>query len=249
MKELSGKIALVTGGTRGIGRAIAIKLAKMGADVVVNYFKSRTAAEATLKELVNLGSNAHAVRVNVGNYEKMPKIFSEIREKYGRLDILVSNAALGVFTSAINIDDKAWNLSMDTNAKAFLHGVQLGKDIMADGSKIVALSSLGPNRHIEGYASIGASKAVIETLTRYFAYELAPRNINVNTVAGGFIDTDALRGFPNYQMIVNEVIRRTPFGRMGMPDEVADVVVFLCTEKASWITGQVIVVDGGYSLS
>ncbi|OQX92514.1 MAG: enoyl-ACP reductase [candidate division Zixibacteria bacterium 4484_95] len=249
MKELSGKVALVTGGTRGIGKAIALNLAKMGADVVVNYFKSRNAAEATLKELETVGSNAHAVRVNVGNYEKVPKIFDEIREKYGKLDILVSNAALGVFTSAINIDDKAWKLSMDTNARAFLHCVQLGKALMPDGSKVVALSSLGSSRHIDGYASIGASKAVIETLTRYFAYELAPRRINVNTVTGGFIDTDALKGFPNYQMMVDEVIRRTPFGRIGTTDEIADVVVFLCTEKASWITGQIIVVDGGYSLS
>jgi enoyl-[acyl-carrier protein] reductase III len=149
----------------------------------------------------------------------------------------------------MEITDKAWHLSMDTNAEAFLHCVQMSRAMMPDGSKIVALSSLGTTRYIPGYAAIGASKAAIETLTRNFAWELAPRNINVNTVSGGFIDTDALKVFPNYQDMVDEVVRRTPFGRIGRPDEVADVVVFLCTDKAKWITGQVIIVDGGYSLA
>jgi enoyl-[acyl-carrier protein] reductase III len=248
MKELTGKVALVTGGTKGIGKSIALKLAELGADVAVNYLRSRNAADATIRELKELGSDAHAVRVNIGNHEKMPKIFDEIKARYGKLDILISNAALGLFTQAMEITDKAWHLSMDTNAEAFLHCVQMSKDLMPDGAKIVALSSLGTTRYIGGYAAIGASKAAIETLTRYFAYELAPRRINVNTVSGGFIDTDALKSFPNYQMLVDEVVRRTPFGRVGSVDDIADVVVFLCTEKAKWITGQVIVVDGGYSL-
>jgi enoyl-[acyl-carrier protein] reductase III len=111
------------------------------------------------------------------------------------------------------------------------------------------LSSLGSVRYITGYAAIGASKAAIETLTRYLAYELAPKLINVNTVSGGFIDTDALKGFPSYQEMLDEVVRRTPFKRVGQAEEVADVVVFLCSEKSKWITGQVIVVDGGYSLA
>ncbi len=249
MKELSGKVALVTGGTKGIGKSIALKLATLGADVVVNYFRSRNAANATIDELKAMGSNPHAVRVNIGNHEKMPKIFDEIKEKYGKLDILVSNAALGLFTPAMEMTDKAWHLSMDTNAEAFLHCVKMGNDLMPNGSKIVALSSLGTSRYIGGYAAIGASKAAIETLTRYFAFELAYKHINVNTVSGGFIDTDALKVFPNYKQMLDEVIRRTPFGRVGRAEEVADVVVFLCTEKAQWITGQVIVVDGGYSLA
>jgi enoyl-[acyl-carrier protein] reductase III len=249
MNELSGKVALVTGGTKGIGKAIAIKLAELGADVVVVYLRSRNAAEATLDQLRSFGSNPHAVRVNMGNHDKVPKIFEEIKEKYGRLDILVSNAALGIYTSALEIDDKAWQLSMNTNAEAFLQCVQLAQPLMPNGSKIVALSSLGSVRYIDGYAAIGVSKSAIETLTRYFAFELAPKHINVNTVSGGFIDTDALKGFPSYEKMVEEVIRRTPFRRVGNVDDVADVVVFLCTQKSTWITGQVITVDGGYSLA
>jgi enoyl-[acyl-carrier protein] reductase III len=149
----------------------------------------------------------------------------------------------------MELNQKAWHLSMDTNAWAFLKGVQLARDMMPEGSKIVALSSLGSVRYITGYAAIGASKAAIETLTRYLAFELAKKKINVNTVSGGFIDTDALKGFPNYQEMVDEVVRRTPFDRIGRAEEVADVVVFLCSEKAKWVTGQVVVVDGGYSLA
>jgi enoyl-[acyl-carrier protein] reductase III len=249
LKELSGKVALVTGGTKGIGKSVALKLAELGADVVVNYLRSRNAADETIDELKALGSDALAIRANIGRHDKMPKIFDEIKEKYGKLDILISNAALGLFTPAMDITDKAWHLSMDTNAEAFLHCVRLSRDLMPDGGKIVALSSLGTSRYIDGYAAIGASKAAIETLTRYFAWELAVKHINVNTVSGGFIDTDALKVFPTYQKMVDEVVRRTPFGRIGNPEEVADVVVFLCTEKAKWITGQILIVDGGYSLA
>jgi enoyl-[acyl-carrier protein] reductase III len=248
-KEFEGKVALVTGGTKGIGKSIALKLAAGGANVAVNYFKSRNAADQMMKELSEIGGNHLAVRCNIGNHEKMHKIFDEVREKYGRLDIFISNAALGVFTSAGDLDEKAWHLSMDTNAWAFLRSVQIARDMMPDGAKIVALSSLGSVRYITGYAAIGASKAAIETLTRYLAFELAPHLINVNTVSGGFIDTDALKGFPSYQEMLDEVVRRTPFRRVGQPEEVADVVCFLCSEKSKWITGQVIVVDGGYSLA
>jgi enoyl-[acyl-carrier protein] reductase III len=249
MSELSGKVALVTGGTKGIGKAISLKLAELGADVVVTFLRSRNASDAILDQLKSLGTNPHSIRINMGSQDKLPKIFEEIKDKYGRLDILVSNAALGIYTSALEINDKAWQLSMNTNAEAFLQTVKLGQELMPNGSKIVALSSLGSMRYIDGYAAIGASKAAIETLTRYFAVELAHRHINVNTISGGFIDTDALKGFPSYDKMVEEVIRRTPFKRVGNVDDIADVVVFLCTKKASWITGQILVVDGGYSLA
>ncbi len=246
--ELKGKVAFVSGGTRGIGLAIAQGLAEKGADVVINYFRSRQSAHDAVEKIKAHGVDCYAHRANMGNHDQIPALFDGIKERFGKLDILVSNAALGLYTSMLEIDDKAWDLSMHTNARAFLHCVQLGSPIMPDHSRIVALSSLGSIRYIPGYASIGVSKAAIENMVKYMAIEMAPRRISVNCVSGGFIDTNALKVFPNYEQMKAEVSQRTPFKRIGTPDEVADVVVFLCTPKASWITGQTVIVDGGYSL-
>ena len=249
VQDLKGKVSLVTGGTKGIGRSVAVRLAARGSDVVVNYFRSRSAAEDTVAEIESHGVRALAVRGNIGNKDFHPKLFEEIEEKFGKVDILVSNAALGLFANIMEVDQRAWDLSLHTNAEAMLFCAQKAVPIMPEGGKIIALSSLGSIRYIPGYAAIGISKAAIETLTRYLAHELAPKRINVNSVSGGFIDTDALKSFPNYDDLLREVVRRTPFGRVGTPDEVADVVVFLCTDAARWITGQVIIVDGGYTLT
>jgi NAD(P)-dependent dehydrogenase (short-subunit alcohol dehydrogenase family) len=246
--ELKGKVAFVSGGTRGIGLSVAEKLAQLGADVVINYFRSRQSANEAVEKIKSYGVDCYAYRANMGNHEQLPPLFAGIKERFGKLDIMISNAALGLYTSMMDIDDKAWDLSMHTNARAFLHCIQLGAPMMPDHSRIVTLSSLGSIRYIPGYAAIGVSKAAIENIVRYAAIELAPRHITVNCVSGGFIDTSALQVFPNYEQMKQEVTNRTPFKRIGKPEEVADVVVFLATPKASWITGQTVIVDGGYSL-
>jgi len=245
---MKGKVAFVSGGTRGIGLSIAEKLAQQGCDIVINYFRSRQSANEAVEKIKSYGVECYAHRANMGNHDQIPAIFDGIKERFGKLDILISNAALGIYTSMANIDDKAWDLSMHTNARAFLHCVQLGSPIMPDHSRIVTLSSLGSIRYIPGYAAIGISKAAIENIVRYMAVELAHKRITVNCVSGGFIDTSALKVFPNYEEMKREVSERTPFKRIGTPEEVADVVVFLAGPKASWITGQTVIVDGGYSL-
>ena len=247
-KELKGKVAFVSGGTKGIGLAVAQNLARRGANVVLNYFRSRQSANEAVEKIKSYGVESYAHRANMGNHEQLPAIFDGIKERFGKLDILISNAALGLFTSMIDIDDKAWDLSMHTNARAFLNSVQLASPIMPDHARVVALSSLGSIRYIPGYAAIGVSKAAIENMVKYMAIELASRKITVNCVSGGFIDTNALKAFPNYKEMLDEVSERTPFKRVGTPQEVADVITFLAGPKATWITGQTVIVDGGYSL-
>ena len=249
MGELKGKTALVTGGTRGIGKAIALALADMGAQVAINFFRSRESAKQAVAEIEARGVRAFAVRANMGNEEQIPGMYEEILRHFHKLDILVSNAALGHFGTALDVDGRMWDIAMNTNAKALLFSAQHAAKMMPDGGKIVALTSLGSHRYIPGYASIAMSKAAIETLVRYLAYELAPRRINVNAVSGGFIDTDSLKVFPTYKEIIVESTRRTPFGRVGTAEEIANVAAFLCTDKASWVTGQTIIVDGGSALS
>jgi enoyl-[acyl-carrier protein] reductase III len=246
--DLRGKTAFVTGGTRGIGKAIALDLAEMGADVAINFFRSRDAAKLAVAEIEAKGVKGFAIRANVGNEEQIPKMFDEVRKHFPKLDIFVSNAAIGHFANILDVDDKMWDIAMNTNAKALLFGAQQAVKMMPEGGRIVALTSLGSHRYIPGYAAIGVSKAAIETLVRYLAYELAPKKINVNAVSGGFIDTDSLKIFPSYELLISESIRRTPFGRVGTTEEVANMAAFLCTPQASWVTGQTIIVDGGYTL-
>ena len=247
--RFKGKVALVTGGSRGIGRAISLRFASEGANIVLNFFRNRSAAEATMAEIKSRGVEVLEARCNIGNPQGVDKIFAKIKEQFGKLDILVSNAALGSFSPALDIDDQAWDLAMEVNAKAYLHCVQRAKEMMPSGGKIVAITSLGSQRYIKGYGSIAVSKAAIETLTRYLAVELAPQRINVNTVCGGFIDTEALRSLPAFENLKQQVITRTPGERLGQPEDIADVVAFLCSEDSRWITGQTIIVDGGFSLT
>ncbi len=248
MFELEGKVALVTGGSRGIGQAIAVRLAQHGVDIVVNYVRHGKDAENTAAQVEKLGRKCMLVKANVARAEDVSAMFGLIKERFGKIDIIVSNAASGVLKPIMELTERHWNWAMDINARALLTLVQHGVSLMGEGGRIIAVSSLGAIRAIENYTTVGASKAALESLVRHLAIELGPRAINVNTVSAGAVDTDALKKFPNREEILRTALQRTPMGRLTTPDDVADVALFLCSQYATMIQGQVITVDGGYAI-
>jgi enoyl-[acyl-carrier protein] reductase III len=248
MLEQHGKVALITGGSRGIGRAIALRLAENGADVVVNYVRHKRDAEETVAAIEAKGVKCLAVKANVAKEDDVIRMFDEIREQYDHLDILVSNAASGVLKPAMELTIRHWNWAMDINARALLTLTQHAVPMMKDGSRILAVSSLGAVRAVPNYTVVGASKAALESVVRHLAVELGPKGIHVNTISAGVVDTDALKKFPNRDEIIGVSLERTPLGRLTTPDDVADIALLLCSDLAAMIHGQSIVVDGGYAI-
>lgn len=248
---MTEKVALITGGTRGIGRAIAEKFAQEGYHLVLNYMRKKKAAEETKEALETAyGIKVHTVKANVGESEQIKSLFKEIEETFGRLDVFVNNAASGVLRPVMEIEESHWDWTQNINAKAYLFSAQEAAKLMekTGGGKMVALSSLGSIRALENYVAVGVSKAAVEALTRYLAVELASKNIVVNAVSGGAVDTDALKHFPNREDILDTASKRNPAGRIVKPEDLAGTVYFLCTPAAEMICGQTIIVDGGLSL-
>jgi enoyl-[acyl-carrier protein] reductase III len=244
MTRFDGASVFVTGGSRGIGKAIALRFAALGAArVAIGYLRNDTAAEAAAEELRAAGAEPLLVRGNVSS----ERVLSEVAEA-GPWNVVVHSAATGVIRPALETEDKHWDWTLNANAKALLSLARATAPSMPAGSSIVAISSLGSNRVLENYVLVGTSKAALESLVRYLAVELAPRSIRVNAVSAGVVETQALDHFPNRDEMLEMAQTRTPAGRMVEPDDVADVVTFLCSPGAEMICGQTVIVDGGYSL-
>ncbi|MCL4799503.1 MAG: enoyl-[acyl-carrier-protein] reductase FabL [Burkholderiales bacterium] len=248
-EPLAGRVALVSGAARGIGRAIARKLAAAGCDVAVNYYNSHDEAEALCAELAARGRRACAIQGSVGVPESVGEMFAELRKHFGRVDIVVSNAASGVLKPAMEMSLKHWRWCMETNALALNLLAQQAVPMMATGGRIIAMSSLGAARAMPGYGFVGASKAALESLVRTLAQELGPRGIRVNAVSAGVVDTDALAYFPNREELLANFAQRTPAGPTLSPEDVAGAVYLLCLPEAAMINGHTLVVDGGFAIS
>jgi len=247
-----GKVALITGSGRGIGRAIALHFASLGVNIVVNYFRNREPAEDTAREITKLGVKAEIIKANVGNIDDINRLIEETENAFGRLDFLVSNAGSGYNRPIMEQRPKGWDWTMNINAKACLFLAQKAVPLMEKNGEgwIVSISSPGSFRVLPEYAVVGASKAALEALTRYLAVELAERNIIVNAVSPGIVATDALQHFNTMQDedLLEEIALHTPAGRIITPEDVAGIVAFLCTPAARMIRGQTIIADGGFTL-
>ena len=238
-----GRSVLVTGGTRGIGKAIALRFAADGAKrITLGYLRNDSGAEAAAGELRDAGAEPVLVRGNVASERVIKELAS-----HGPYGVVVHNAATGVVRTALETEDKHWDWTLNANARSLLSLARACAPDMEPGSSIVAVSSLGSTHVLPNYILIGTSKAALESLVRYLAVELASRDIRVNAVSAGVVETSALDYFPNRdEMLATR--ERTPAGRLVEPDDVAGAVAYLCSPDAAMIRGQTLIVDGGYSL-
>jgi enoyl-[acyl-carrier protein] reductase III len=248
--SLSGKLALITGGGRGIGRAIALELARQGADVLINYVRHPDEADNTALEARTLGVQAETLRGNLADEASVAELFKIVEQRYDYLDILVNNSASGVNRAATELSAKHWDWTLNVNARGAWLSAKAALPLMQQrgGGHVVSVSSLGASRVMPDYFLVGVSKAALEAVTRYLAVEFAPHNVVVNAVSGGLVQTDALKSFAWGPEVIAQNTQRTPAGRMVEPTDIAQVVAFLCTPAAHMIRGQTIIVDGGFSL-
>jgi enoyl-[acyl-carrier protein] reductase III len=233
---------LITGASRGIGAAIARKLAAPGRHVVINYLQSAEAAEAVAADVRARGAEATLVQGNV----RAEKDLERMAQALPTVDVLVHNAAVGALKPMERMKTSHWDLTLESSLRPFWLLTRLCK--LSDGANVIGLSSLGSRSYIPGYVAMGAAKGGMEAMTRQLAVELAPRRIRVNTVCGGLVDTDALKYFPEGEKMMAAAKQLTPLGRVGRPEDIADAVYLLIQPEAAWITGQVLVADGGLSL-
>ncbi len=248
--DLRGKSAVITGSGRGIGRGIALALARRGCNIAVNYFRHREEAEATVADIEALGAHAIAVKAHVGRDEEARALVQAAVDRFGGVEIFVGNAASGVLRPITEVDDKAWEWTVNINARSILVGVQAAVPYMrrAGWGRIITVTSIGSRRVFPEYGVVGVSKAAIEALTRYLAVELAPDNIIANCISPGVVITGALDFFPRREEMIAYAEQNTPAGRLVTPEDVGEVAAWLCTNAARMIVGQTIEIDGGYSL-
>lgn len=253
--RFDGKIALVTGASRGIGRATAELFARQGASVVVNYRRNENAAAETVEAITRAGGTAVAIAADLGEAEAITAMFAEVKRRFGALDFFVANAAATAFRPLLESKDHNVERTYAITVTGFFRCVREAASLLAGRSgAIVAVSGIDSIRYVSGHGVLGSAKAAMETLIRYFAVELGPKGIRVNGVNPGFIDTDSARMYAEHasggweKQVENEWLPRLPAGRIGRAEEIAEVIAFLCSPEASYILGQTIVVDGGHSL-
>jgi enoyl-[acyl-carrier protein] reductase III len=249
MIDLTGRVALITGGSRGIGRACALRLAQAGADVVINYITAQAAADEVAAQIEALGANVAVVKADVSEREDIDAMMEFIDEKFGKLDILVSNAATGGFRPMPAITERNFEATMKTNVMALIHLVQASFRLLerSEGrAKVVAISSHGSHMALPMYGAVGGSKAALESFVRHFALELGDKGINLNIVKAGLVETDSTRRIPYADQIFAARKMRSMTGdRFLTAEDVANCVLFLSSPLSDLVQGETLTVDGG----
>lgn len=252
MIDLTGRVALITGSSRGIGRACALRLAEAGADIVVNFISSQQAAMDVAEEITGLGRKAFVVKADVSEQDDVQSLMDFITEQVGQLDILVSNAATGGFRPLLSATERNFRATFGTNVLALLNLVQAAVPLLersAGRAKVIALSSHGSDTALPWYGLIGSSKAALESLARHLTLEVGNRGINVNVVKSGLVETDSTRQIPHADRIFAARKDKAMMGdRMLTTQDVADAVLFLACPLSDLVQGETLTVDGGAAI-
>ena len=250
------RFALITGSSRGIGRGIALALAEAGVNIAIHYYRNEAAAKQTLAEVRRRGADGVIVQADVTRPEQITDMFRVVRTELGKLDIFVSNARPEVpafFQGPLDVTLQQWDASFDSQAKAFLVAVREALPLMRTGGRILAITYAEGSRTggLQPWVGMGSAKAALESMVRYFAVAVARRGITVNAISPGWTEDSVLDTLPaEAQQLIRDWHARgwTPMGRLGTPQDIGNVASLLCSEKAGWITGQVIYADGGACL-
>jgi len=245
--DLADKVCLVTGGSRGIGKAICLQLGKEKASVIVNYFSDENAASQVVKEIKGMGQNAIMYKADVSNFDQVCRMVDDIIEEYGRIDVLVNNAGITKDALILRMSEQDWDKVIDINLKGVFNTSKACAKYMIKqrSGKIINISSVVGINGNAGQVNYAASKAGIIGFTKSLAKELGSRGITVNAVAPGFIKTDMTASLLEKE---SEIVSKIPLKRLGSPYDVANLVVFLASKKSDYITGQIIAIDGGMTL-
>ncbi|MBB5957171.1 NAD(P)-dependent dehydrogenase (short-subunit alcohol dehydrogenase family)/3-oxoacyl-(acyl-carrier-protein) synthase [Saccharothrix tamanrassetensis] len=248
-EEFAGRVVLVTGGGKGVGRAIVREFAARGAHVVINYFHSGQAARTTQQEVTAAGGSSELIRASVAKPDDVTAMFEAVRQRTGRLDVLVNNAARGVLAPSSTLTDAEWQKVFDVNVHGARRCAWAALPLLSEaGGSVVNVSSIGAGMVVDNYAVIGVAKAALEALGRYLAVEFAPRGVRVNTASAGLLDNPTADLFPGGDSLRANCATNTPLGRLGTEEELAGLVTMLASPRATWITGQTVLADGGLSL-
>ncbi len=246
MAQISGKVAVVTGASKGIGAAVAEKLAENGAAVVVNYATSAEQANAVVERIKARGGRAKAVRADVSKADEAGRLLQDAVSEFGRVDVLVNNAGVYEFRPLAEIDEEHFDRLFNLNVKGLLFTTRAAENAFdGHGGSVINISSLASQMAVPSASVYGATKAAVDSITRTLAAELGPKNILVNSILPGPVETEGARALDEWDTIRNSFLPRTPLGRIGQPNDIASVALFLASGEAGWITGQVIPVAGG----